>query len=181
LRMKNKLLGIALVLSLAALVFVLIGCPEKGQISKGKYGITIRPKQGGYPKLEAKWADIQSVLNDYPYLYYIEQFKDGDLVAGPRGNSCNLFPLANLEQVKKEAKETVPPYTGHAVQIGIGLSKVVEDSECLGGDNCPEDETLESHSPQAHYHKYLLDSKEMTKRVNEILNGSDAAGSTPGG
>jgi hypothetical protein len=103
--MKNKLLGIALVLSLAALVFVLIGCP----ISNGKYGITIRPKQGGYPKLEAKWTDIQSVLNDYPYLYYIEEFRDGDHVGGPRGTSCNLFPLANLEQVKK-AKETVPPY-----------------------------------------------------------------------
>jgi len=179
--MKNKLVRIALALSLVALVFVLIGCPEKRSISN-KYGITIRPKQGGYPKLEDKWDDIQAVLNKYPYLYYIEKFNNGDLVEdSTHGNSCNLFPLANLERVRKEAKEMVPPYTGHAVQIGIGLSRAVEDSECLGGDNCPGDETLESHSPQAHYQKYLLDSKEMTKKVDEILNGSDAAGGTPGG
>jgi hypothetical protein len=180
LSMKNKLLGIASILSLAALIFVFLGCPVKKPIVEGKYGITIRPKKDGYPKFEAKWKDIQSVLNEYPYLYYIEEFKDGDLVGDPLGNSCNLFPLANLERVKKAAKEMVPAYTGHAVQIGIGLSQAVEDSECLGGDNCPEDETLESHSPQAHYKKYIQDSKEMTKKINEILDGSDAAGSTPG-
>lgn len=179
--MKNKLLGIASILGLAALVLVFLGCPEKGSNAqrKGKYGVTIRPKEGGYPKFEEKWRDIQAVLNRYPYLYYIEEFKAGKQV-GPRlGNSCDLLPLANLVKVREKAEAL--QYSGHAVQIGLGLSIAVEDSECLGVDNCPEDETLVSHSPQAHYKKYIQDSEEMTKKIKKILDGSDAAGSTPGG
>ena len=171
--MKNILLRIGLILALATLVFVFLGC-SRGKILQdhGKHGFTIRPLKGGHLKFEEKFAYIKSeVLDKYPYLYYIEEFKDGKPVGEPIGNSCNLLPLANLEVVSKMARETDPPYTGHAVQIGIGLSEAVEDSECLDGGDCPRDESLVSHSPQAHYQKYIDNSEIMTRKIKEILDG----------
>lgn len=150
--MKNKLLGIVAACGLLPLAVFLSAC--------SKNGIVILPVNGAEQKhFEDKWAVIESILKKHPDdLYYIQDYSKGQLIGEPLGS----LPPILLEQSKTDFQRLVGPlFSGHAFQIGVGLSKAKTSVSFIG--------TLD-HASHLHLNKNMKESAELVKEVEKALD-----------
>ena len=129
-----------------------------------KYGIILRATDADVSP--EKWAEIEKVLALPPKtpeadprikLYRIRLYKNGVAQPNKDGEDKDDGDMPESELV--EDRRVPTNFTGHAFQIGIGAiqrTKRVPDSAPA--------------SPQAHFRQNLLESKEMVKEVNAILD-----------
>ena len=157
--MSNTSVGIVAV---AAVAVGAVGTLAISDLLAPRYGIVLRAtNQDISPE---KWDAIEAVLTKTPpvtpdaepraNLYRIRTFKDGV----PQGDKDD-GDMAETELL--EDRRVPENFTGHAFQIGIGAiqrSKKVPSS-------APD-------MPQAHFRQNLLESKEMVKEVNAVLEGN---------
>ena len=149
--MKNKLLRIGAACGLGFVAFLLSACP--------KNGIVILPVNGAAQKhFEDKWAGIEPILKRHPdELYYIQNYKNGR----PTDKQGSLPPIL-LEQSTTDFAQLVSPhFTGHAYQIGVGLSKVKTVVSFIG--------TLD-HASHLHLNKNIVESADLVIAVDQVLN-----------
>ena len=150
--MKNKLLRIGAACGLGTVAFLLSAC--------SKNGIVILPVNGAKQKhFEDKWAVIEPILKKHPDdLYYIQDYSNGKPIGEPLGS----LPPILLEQSKTDFQSLVDPlFSGHAFQIGVGLSKAKTSVSFIG--------TLD-HASHLHLNKYIQESAELVKEVNKVLD-----------
>jgi hypothetical protein len=152
LSMKNKLLGIGVACGLGSVAFLLSACP--------KNGIVILPVNGAQQQhFENKWAVIKPILNTRrDELFYIQYYSEGK----PSGDPLGSLPPILLEQSKTDFERLVDPrFSGHAFQIGVGLSKAKTSVSFIG--------TLD-HASHLHLIKNIAESAELVKAVNKELD-----------
>ena len=160
--MNTSTLGIAAATFVAGLI-IGVNVHRFGPAAN-QYGITLRPRN--HEKFESKWPEIHKLLDKNKHLYFIEEYRAGTKVT-TFGSQCDLLPLRNLQALH----QTVPRnYTGHTVQIGIGISGD-EESPCLDETACPPEAPPMPNMPQGHYKQYMLDSAAMVQAVNDCING----------
>jgi hypothetical protein len=108
---------------------------------------------------EDKWAVIEPILKKHPdELYYIQNYSKGKLIGEPLGS----LPPILLEQSKTDFQGLVNPlFSGHAFQIGVGLSKARTAVSFIG--------TLD-HASHLHLIKNILESAELVKEVDKELD-----------
>ncbi len=150
--MKNKLLRIGAACGLGSVAFLLSAC--------SKNGIVILPVNGAEQKhFEDKWAVIEPILKKHPDdLYYIQDYSNGKPIGEPLGS----LPPILLEQSKTDFQSLVDPlFSGHAFQIGVGLSKAKTSVSFIG--------TLD-HASHLHLNKYIQESAELVKEVDKVLD-----------
>jgi hypothetical protein len=124
-----------------------------------KYGIILQADKSVIS--DAKWKNIEDVLNRVSItpgadarntLYRVRAF-DPHLPPSP--------DVGDLPATLLLGQPDVPPtFSGHAYQIGIGALERAQQVPTNGPS-----------MPQAHLHLNLLESKEMVKEVNDVLNG----------
>ncbi len=150
--MKNNLLRIAAAGGLWSVAFLLSACP--------KTGIVILPVDGAEQRrFEDKWPDIEPILRNHPNdLYYIQDYSKGY----PTGKPLGSLPPILLEQSKTDFQRLVNPrFSGHAFQIGVGLSKANTAVSFIGSLN---------HASHLHLNKNIKESAELVKEVDKVLN-----------
>ena len=115
--MKIKLLRIAVTVCISS--FVLSACDKK-------HGIVILPVNNDeQKKFESHWKDVHDALNRKPEwaeLYHIQDFSHGNLV----GSAGKLPEILYVGEIKEAQFAVAPDFSGHAFQIGVGISKVGE-------------------------------------------------------
>ena len=122
--MKTKLLRFAAMLCLVWMVVGVSNCHGP------KHGIVILPCPP-HVKLEEKWSAIEAKLQSYDKeIYRIQLYHEGDPVGDPSGE----MPEILLERTPAEFTELAKScnFTGHAVQVGIGLNDVDSDFRFVG-------------------------------------------------
>ena len=150
--MENKLLRIGAAFGLGSVAFLLSACP--------KNGIVILPVNGAEQKnFEDKWAVIDPILKKHPdELYYIQDYLNGK----PSGDPLGKLPPILLEQSKNDFQSLVNPlFSGHAFQIGVGLSKAQTSVSFIG--------TLD-HASHLHLNRNISESVELVKEVDKVLD-----------
>ena len=158
-RMKNKLLRIAVTVCISS--FVLSACEKK-------HGIVILPVNGEDQKhFEDKWAEIEPILKKHPDdIYYIRDFKKGQLIGAPLGS---LPPILLVLSETDFQSLVGSDFTGHALQIGVGLSKAKTDVRYAG----KEEQTTDEKSIPTPLPTPMPDTGESSPTVTPpILNSS---------
>lgn len=156
--MNNTTLG---VVAVVAAGLGAVGALALSDLLAPKYGIILRATdQDINPD---KWSEIEKkvLAKDPPKtlnadkrinLYRIRAFKRG-VPQGDRDDG------EMVETLLLEDRRVPKGFTGHAFQIGVGA---IERSK-----NIPN-----TDSPQTHFRQNLLESKEMVKEVDDVLNGN---------
>lgn len=164
--MNKTTLGIATAgIGLAAGLVVCLPC-----FLEPRYGIILRATNTDIDS--QKWTGIEGVLkaasltphaDSRDKLYRIREFDNGNLVPIPLGGlpEGTLDKMALLEDYDATISNLkTNSFTGHAFQIGVGA---MERSKRIPKSGL--------NMPQAHYRQNILESKEMVKKVDDVLNG----------
>lgn len=162
--MNKAALGIATAgIGLAAGLAVGLPC-----FLEPRYGIILRATNTDIGS--QKWTAIDGVLkatSKTPHadprekLYRVREFNNGDPVPVGGMDEGTLDKTALLEDYDATISDLkTKSFTGHAFQIGVGTK---ERSKRI-----PKNEP---NTPQAHHRLNILESKEMVKEVDDVLNG----------
>lgn len=153
--MNNTTLGIVGVVAVAVGV---VGTLALSDLLTPKYGIVIHATAQDIS--DDKWSKILEKMklpSKTPHadprdkLYRVADFKDGKEIDGSEKGSLPDVELLDDRQVPAN-------FSGHAFQIGIGA---IERSKTIPNG---------SDMPQGHFRQNLLESKEMVKDVNNVLD-----------
>ena len=144
----KKSLRIVAGASLLGVVFLLSACPWCR-----KHGIVILPTQKSYFHLEQKWAPVKGALAKYSdEIYLIRTYNNGTPMPNDTfGKMDELLLERPIKQFDHLAADN--RFTGHAVQIGVGLCKVETDVRFVGkeprekGHGANDDSSGESSQP----------------------------------
>lgn len=176
--MKSKLLRLAAVLGLASATLGVSNC-------KGRHGIVILPSPHTHQKLEKNWTAIQKKLKTYDKgVFRIQYYNEGRPVGEPDGKMPEFLLERSVDEFNRIAK--VKKYTGHAVQIGIGLSEVEVDYRYVGGYhegdlsaaayNSHHIQAFSRGSSHAHLVHLFDQSAEAVKAIAPVVDESDGSG-----
>ena len=155
--MNNNTLGIGIV-GLVALAAGVVGTLVLSDLLTPKYGIVLRATNQDIS--DDKWGKILEKMKLPPRtpnadprdaLYRVADFKAGKKIEGSEKGSLPDAELLDDRRVPEN-------FSGHAFQIGIGA---VERKKTI-----PKGPDM----PQGHFRQNLLESKEMVKDVDEVLD-----------
>ncbi|MEO7724541.1 MAG: hypothetical protein ABIU29_07625 [Chthoniobacterales bacterium] len=172
--MKTRLVRVGVACGIGTLVSLFSSCHD--------YGIVLQPVEGKHHnKIEDNWARIQTELNKYPGLYYVEKYDQGRRIRStpqePSGKLPRTFLVVNLDEVHTAAANN--KFTGHTVQVGVGAKAFYDVDEFNPLPHLlPKPDGVRPRStpiplkvtmPQAQHPNFATESKDMVEKVKEIV------------
>ena len=186
-RMKTKLLRVALIVAVASLPVLIFSCRPHSTDEEVAHGLVILPS-GDHAKLEANWDKVAAILHeksdipgvDRRKLFRIRKYIPGQPPVNDPADGM-LEDSSLVEEINdSDAKALREHFKGHAIQIGLAAQL---DFQTVPPEATPSEEhapSLKSEKggktvkmPQAHYQANIVESQKMVDEVNAALNNSN--------